>query len=137
VIYLLDTNIVSFFVRGTSSGLNQRILGSVAETLCVSTISAGELHYGLSRLPSSRRAKQLNQQLHAVLTAIAVQPLPADAAQHYGTIRAALDKAGTPIGGNDLWIAAHALASGMTLVTNNTREFKRVKGLKVEDWTTP
>ena len=134
MIYLLDTNIVSFFVRGTSSGLNQRILGSIAETLCISTISAGELHYGLSRLPSSRRAKQISKQLEAVLNPIAVQPLPADAAQHYGTIRAALDKAGTPIGGNDLWIAAQARALGAVLVTDNVREFSRVPGLAVENW---
>lgn len=134
MIYLLDTNIVSYFLRGTSPDLNQRILNSNAEDLGMSVISAGELHYGLRRLPSSRRAKLLGQQLDALLSAIAVQPLPADAARHYGTIKAALDPAGTPIGGNDLWIAAHALADSMTLVTHNVREFERVKGLKVENW---
>lgn len=135
MIYLLDTNIVSYFLRGNSPDLTQRIMTSTAEDLAVSVISAGELHYGLRRLPSSRRAKQLGQQLDALLSAIAVHPLPTDAAHHYGTIKAALDTAGTPIGGNDLWIAAHALASDMTLVTHNTREFERVQGLKLENWT--
>lgn len=134
MIYLLDTNIVSYFLRGASPALTQRILESTAEDLAVSVISAGELHYGLRRLPSSRRAKQLRQQLDSLFSAIAVHPLPADAAQHYGTIKATLDTAGTPIGGNDLWIAAHALAGQMTLVTHNTREFVRVSGLKAESW---
>ncbi|MDB5929467.1 MAG: hypothetical protein JWR60_1174 [Polaromonas sp.] len=135
--YLLDTNILSYFLRGTSPGLTQRILNSTAEDLAVSVISAGELHYGLSRLPPSRRAKHLSQQLDAVLSAIAVHPLPAQAGHHYGTIKAALDTAGTPIGGNDLWIAAHALAAEMTLVTHNTREFERVPGLQLENWINP
>lgn len=135
MIYLLDTNIVSYFLRGKSPDLTQRIMTSTAEDLAVSVISAGELHYGLRRLPSSHRAKQLGQQLDALLSAIAVHPLPTDAAHHYGTIKAALDTAGTPIGGNDLWIAAHALAGDLTLVTHNTREFERVPGLKLENWT--
>lgn len=134
MMYLLDTNIVSHFVRASSPELTRRILESEADSLCISTISAGELLYGLGRLPPSRRAQTLRQQLDAVFKAIAVMPLPAEAAGHYGTVRSALEKDGNPIGTNDLWIAAHALAQGLTLVTNNTREFKRVKGLKVEDW---
>ena len=134
MIYLLDTNIVSYFLRGASPALTQRVLSSTAEDLAISTISAGELHYGLSRLPSSRRAKQLGQQLNALLAAIKVQPLPVEAAPHSGAIKAALDSSGTPIGGNDLWIAAHALAGNMTLVTHNTREFDLVPGLTVDNW---
>lgn len=134
MMYLLDTNIVSHFVRASSLELTRSIMESEADSLCISTISAGELLYGLGRLPPSRRAQTLRQQLDAVFKAIAVMPLPAEAAGHYGTVRSALEKAGNPIGANDLWIAAHALAQGLTLVTNNTREFKRVKGLKVEDW---
>ncbi|MEN9376551.1 MAG: hypothetical protein RL710_1708 [Pseudomonadota bacterium] len=132
--YLLDTNIVSHFVRSSSPELTRRILESETDSLCISTISAGELLYGLGRLPPSRRAQTLRHQLDAVFKAITVVPLPADAAHHYGIARSTLEKAGNPIGANDLWIAAHALAHGLTLVTNNTREFKRVKGLKVEDW---
>ncbi|MDD5332240.1 MAG: type II toxin-antitoxin system VapC family toxin [Rhodoferax sp.] len=132
--YLLDTNIVSHFLRGASPALNRRILNSTPEQLAISTISAGELRYGLRRLPASRRSALLARQLDGLFSAIPVQPLPADAAQHYGTARSQLAAAGTPIGGNDLWIAAHALALGMTLVTNNTREFARVDGLKLENW---
>lgn len=134
--YLLDTNIVSYFLRDASPGLSQRILDSTPEALAISIISAGELRYGLSKLPSSKRATELTNRLDALLAAIPVLPLPADAAQHYGNTRAQLEAAGTPIGGNDLWIAAHALAQNLTLVTNNTREFERVVELRVENWIT-
>lgn len=132
--YLLDTNIVSYFLRDASQALSQRILDSTPDTLAISIISAGELRYGLSKLPTSKRVTELTHRLGALLTAIPVLPLPADAALHYGSTRAQLEAAGTPIGGNDLWIAAHALAHNMTLVTNNTREFERVQGLKLENW---
>jgi tRNA(fMet)-specific endonuclease VapC len=134
--YLLDTNIVSYFLRGASPALNQRILDSTPDELAISIISAGELRYGLSRLPPSRRAAQLAHQLDGLLTAVPVLALPPEAAQHYGTARSQLEAAGTPIGGNDLWIAAHALSQDLTLVTNNTREFERVAGLKLENWVT-
>lgn len=132
--YLLDTNIISYFLRGASTALNQRILDSAPDTLAISIISAGELRYGLRRLKPSRRANELARQLDALLSAVAVQALPAAAAQHYGDIRAQLESRGTPIGGNDLWIAAHALAQDMTLVTNNIREFERVASLRLENW---
>jgi len=132
--YLLDTNIVSYFLRDASETLSRRILDSSPDSLGISIISAGELQYGLSKLPSSKRATELAHHLSAILTAIPVLPLPVCAAAHYGRIRAHLDSAGTPIGSNDLWIAAHALALNMTLVTNNTREFVRVRGLRVGNW---
>lgn len=137
MMYLLDTNIVSYFLRGASPTLNQRILDSAPEALAISIISAGELRYGLNRLTPSRRAAQLAHQFDALLTAVAVLALPPEAAQHYGTARSQLEAAGTPIGGNDLWIAAHALSQDLTLVTNNTREFERVPGLRVENWVMP
>jgi tRNA(fMet)-specific endonuclease VapC len=132
--FLLDTNIVSYFLRDASVNLSQRILDSSPDALAISIISAGELRYGLSKLVPSRRATDLAQRLNAVLSAISVLPLPADAAQHYGRTRAQLESAGTPIGNNDLWIAAHALAQNMTLVTNNVGEFQRVQDLPVENW---
>jgi tRNA(fMet)-specific endonuclease VapC len=132
--YLLDTNIVSYFLRNASAGLTQRILNSIPDTLAISVISAGELRFGLSKLPSSRRSTELALRLDALLTAIPVLPLPAQVAQHYDSTRAQFETAGTPIGGNDLWIAAHALCQNMTLVTNNTREFERVPGLRMENW---
>ncbi len=132
--YLLDTNIVSYFLRDASAALTQRILDSTPDSLAMSIISAGELRYGLSKLPPSLRATELAHHLNALLTAIAVLPLPAEAAPHYGNTRAQLEAAGTPIGSSDLWIAAHALAQNLTVVTNNTSEFSRVPGLKVENW---
>jgi tRNA(fMet)-specific endonuclease VapC len=132
--FLLDTNIVSYFLRGASPALNQRILNSTPAALAISIISAGELRFGLSRLPPSRRADQLAHQLDGLLTVVNVLALPLEAAQHYGTARSLLEAAGTPIGGNDLWIAAHALAQNLTLVTNNTKEFERVEGLRLENW---
>jgi len=132
--YLLDTNIISYFLRDASPALNQRILDSAPDTLAISVVSAGELRYGLAKIAPSKRATELAQHLNALLTAIAVLPLPANAAQHYGKTRAQLDAAGTPIGNNDLWIASHALAQNMTLVTNNTREFERVPGLRLDNW---
>ena len=132
--YLLDTNIVSYFLRDASTALSQRILDSTPDTLAISIISAGELRYGLGKLPPSKRATELAHHLNALLTAIVILPLPANAAPHYGSTRAQLEAAGTPIGGNDLWIASHALAQNMILVTNNTREFERVPGLRLENW---
>ncbi len=137
MMYLLDTNIVSYFLRGAFPALNQRISNRAPEDLAISIISAGELRYGLRRLAPSRRSRALSNQLDALLTVVAVLALPTGAALHYGTARAQLETAGTPIGGNDLWIAAHALAQNMTLVTNNTREFARVPGLKLENWVSP
>ncbi len=132
--YLLDTNIVSHFLREASPLLNQRILDSSPDALGISIVSAGELRYGLSKLPPSKRATELAHHLHALLIAIPVLPLPASAVPHYGTTRAQMEAAGRPIGSNDLWIAAHALSQNMTLVSDNTREFSRVPGLQVENW---
>ena len=81
-----------------------------------------------------RGSKRLTNQLEAVLSAINVLPLEPPADRHYGTIRAELERIGQPIGQNDLLIAAHARALGATLVTNNLREFRRIPGLKAEDW---
>jgi len=82
----------------------------------------------------SQNAAAARRRIHAMTGVVAVAPLPIAAAEYYGEIRSSLERAGTPIGGNDLWIAAHARAEGLVLVTNNEREFKRVKGLKVENW---
>jgi len=132
--YLLDTNIVSYFLRRASAPLTQRILDSRLDDLAISVLSLGELHYGLNKLGTSRRAAALREQLDWLLEVVRVPPLPSEAGMHYGFLRAQLEVQGTPIGGNDLWIASHALAAGMTLVTNNVREFKRVPKLKLENW---
>lgn len=132
--YLLDTNIVSYFLKGASPALTERILNSDPEELAISVVSAGELRYGIRKLRASRRSALLTRQLDDLLNVIAPKPVPMEAANHYGAIRAHLDAAGTPVGGNDLWIAAHALAHNMTLVTHNVREFRRIPGLSVENW---
>jgi tRNA(fMet)-specific endonuclease VapC len=133
--YLLDTNIVSYFLRGSSDSLSERVLNSAQSELAISVVSAGELRYGLHKLAPSRRSTLLARQLDDLFEAIRVLALPTGAALHYGKARAKLEAAGTPIGANDLWIAAHALAANLTLVTNNTREFARIPGLKLENWT--
>lgn len=133
--YLLDTNTVSYVLRNHSPALSSRLLGMAPESLVISVITAGELQFGLKRLGAGQRAAALAQRLAHILESFATLPLPPEAGEHYAATRAHLEAQGTPIGGNDLWIAAHALAGDMTLITNNLREFQRVPGLRVEDWS--
>ena len=128
--YLLDTNIVSDLVRNPQ-GTVARHIRRVGETkVCTSVIVAAELRYGAAKKASQR----LSSQVDAVLGALEVLPLevPADAA--YGLLRTRLEKGGTPMGGNDLLIAAQAISLGYTIVTANEREFARIKNLRRENW---
>jgi tRNA(fMet)-specific endonuclease VapC len=128
--YLLDTNIVSDLVRNPQGKVAQRIR-KVGETqVCTSIVVAAELRYGAAKKGSPRLAAQLE----AVLGALEVLPLepPVDAA--YGSLRTRLERAGTPIGANDLLIAAHALALGYTIITDNEKEFARVEDLQLQNW---
>jgi tRNA(fMet)-specific endonuclease VapC len=97
----------------------------------LSVITLGELLYGAEK---SQHRAQAMRQLGELVTLIPAIPLPREAGDAYGTIRAALETEGITIGNNDLWIAAHAKTAGLTLVTNNEREFKRVAGLRVQNW---
>ena len=128
--YLLDTNIVSDLVRNPQGRVAQKIRKVGERQVCTSIIVASELRYGAAKKQSPR----LTAQLQAVLSALEVMPFesPADAA--YGSLRARLEKAGRPIGGNDLLIAAQALALGYTIVSDNEREFARIPGLAHENW---
>jgi tRNA(fMet)-specific endonuclease VapC len=128
---MLDTNIVSHFMRQPRGAVATRIEAIGKEAVFTSVIVAAELRFGISRSGSAALARRLEETLEALL----VVPLekPADAA--YAEIRTYLERQGTPIGSNDLLIAAHAKALGTTLVTANTREFSRVPGLTIEDWT--
>ena len=99
----------------------------------ISTIVLGELEWGVAR---SRRFQENRAALSALLAAIQVIDLDADVARHYGRLRAHLWSIGQPIGPNDLWVAAHALALDVPLITNNLSEFRRVPGLSVETWLT-
>jgi tRNA(fMet)-specific endonuclease VapC len=128
--YLLDTNIVSDLVRRPQGQTAQRIRDVGEAQVCTSIIVAAELRYGAAK----RGALRLSAQLEAVLGALDVLPLepPADVA--YGRLRADLERIGRPVGGNDLLIAAHAIALGHTIVTDNEREFARIEGLACENW---
>jgi tRNA(fMet)-specific endonuclease VapC len=128
--YLLDTNIVSELVRRPQGGVAQRIGEIGEERVCTSIIVAAELRYGAAKKGSAR----LSAQLAAVLGALEILPFEAPADAAYATIRAALERGGEPIGGNDLLIAAHAVSLGYTIVTDNEREFVRVAGLTHENW---
>jgi tRNA(fMet)-specific endonuclease VapC len=128
--YLLDTNIVSDLVRNPQGRVAERIF-KVGETqVCTSIIVAAELRYGAEKKGSPR----LSAQLEMVLGALEVLPLDKPADRDYGTVRARLEQAGKPIGANDLLIAAQALALDCVLVTDNVKEFARVKQLRVENW---
>jgi tRNA(fMet)-specific endonuclease VapC len=127
---MLDTNIVSDLVRSPQGRVFDRIAAVDGEGVCVSIITAAELRYGCARKGSAR----LSAQVDAILGSIEVLPFDVPADAEYGGIRAALEAAGTPIGPNDLLIAAHARAVDATLVTGNVGEFARVGGLLIENW---
>lgn len=128
--YLLDTNIVSELVRNPDGRVTQRIRQVGDAQICTSIIVAAELRYGAAKRGSPRLAAQLE----VVLGALEVVPFEAPADAEYGRLRAGLEQAGRPIGGNDLLIAAQAMALGHTVVTDNEREFARVAGLRCENW---
>ena len=124
--YLLDTNVVSDLVRNPQGKVAQRIRKVGEAPVCTSIIVAAELRYGAAKKGSAR----LLQQLEAVLSALEVLPFEPPADAIYASLRTALEEeGGTPIGANDMLIAAHALALGSTIVTDNEKEFARVRDL--------
>ncbi len=130
-LYLLDTNICIYIAKRRPPEVLRRFEELPEGALGMSLITYGELLYGAERSSSRDKALEVLQQL---ASAIGILELPTAVAEHYGEIRAALEREGRPIGNNDLWIAAHARAAGLTLVTNNEREFRRVERLAVENW---
>jgi tRNA(fMet)-specific endonuclease VapC len=129
--YLLDTNICIYIAKGQPLAVRHRFEMHSLQALAMSTITVGELRFGAEKSQARERALSTIAQLVQMIQPCA---LPMSAAAHYGHVRATLQQQGLPIGNNDLWLAAHALAEGWTLVTNNTREFARVPGLRVENW---
>ena len=128
--YLLDTNIISDLVRRPGGSVATRI-GAVGERcICTSIVVAAELRYGAVKSEST----QLYDRVSLLLSALEILPLEPPADQRYADVRHHLALRGTPIGPNDLLIAAHALAADLTLVTANTDEFQRVPSLRVENW---
>lgn len=129
--YLLDTNTASFIIRGGPAPLLARLQAKPVSSIGISTITEGELLYGLARKPG---ATTLSAAVTAFLRHVQALPWDSEAADSYGRLRAALEAAGTPLGGMDTLIAAHALAVGAVLVTND-QAFRHVPGLAIEDWT--
>lgn len=130
MVYLLDTNIVSDLVRNPQGSAAARVDKIADEQICTSIIVAAELRYGVAR----KNSPGLKVEVEIVLASMNILPLDCPVDRIYGDLRAELDKRGRLIGPNDLLIAAHALARGCTLVTDNVREFSRVKNLTVENW---
>ena len=127
---MLDTNIVSDLLRNPDGSAAKRIADVGADAICMSIITAAELRYGCAKKGSAK----LLAHVEAILESVQVLAFDVPADTEYGGIRAALEAAGRTIGPNDLLIAAHACAAGAILVTDNTGEFSRVRGLRVENW---
>ncbi len=129
--FLLDTNICIYIRRRRPEEVLRRFRTLKPGEAALSVITFGELVYGAEKSAQRTAALELLRELSQVLSVLG---LPKTAAETYGTIRAELERKGKMIGNNDLWIAAHAKTAGLTLVTNNEREFRRVGGLKVQNW---
>ena len=130
--YLLDTNILSDLVRQPQGAVARRITEMGEETICTSIIVAAEIRFGAEKSGSNK----LEDQVELILSAIEILPLESPADREYGKLRQYLARNGTPIGPNDMLIAAQALCAGLIVVTANTGEFSRVPGLIVENWLT-
>ena len=132
--YMLDTDICSYIMKRSYPTVLKRLQAVPVGDVCMSVITKAELLYGVEVSP---RRSQDAAALGAFLPYVETLDFADDSARHYAEIRADLKKRGTLIGANDLLIAAHARALGLTLVTNNTAEFERVRDLAIENWTTP
>jgi tRNA(fMet)-specific endonuclease VapC len=130
--FMLDTDICSYVIRGTSVELDQRLREQEPGALCMSVVTRAELLYGVRRKPGSARLERL---VSAFLERVASLPWDDECAVHYAEIRAGLEKRGQLIGNLDLMIAAHARAVGLVLVSNNERHFGHVPRLTLQNWT--
>ncbi len=131
ILYLLDTNIASYVIKGNIPHVRDQLLKVPVSEVGISVVTEAELRFGVARLP---HAPKVAMAVDEFLLRIEVLPWTSSTAARYGHLRAALERHGDPMGNMDLMIAAQALASEATLVTND-RVFRRVKGLKIEDWT--
>lgn len=128
-LFMLDTDSVSFALRGRGN-VGARILDHRPSEICVSSITLAELRYGADRRGSPR----LHALIDTFISNVAVLPFDEECAARFGALGAQLSARGTPIGDFDVLIAAHAMAAGATLVTNNTKHFSRVRDLTVQNW---
>ena len=129
--YMLDTNICIYVLKNHSDKLRHKF--KAIKDLCISSVTYAELCFGIENGDSFSK-KERWQQLGLFTQRLLIQPWDEDAARHYGSIRSVLKKQGSPIGNNDLLIAAHARSLNAVLVTNNVREFQRVPDLSIENW---
>jgi tRNA(fMet)-specific endonuclease VapC len=127
--YLLDADTISYALRGQGH-VADRILQHPPSELCVSSITLAELGFGAE----SKKSQKLRRAIRSFISDVAVVPFDEAAAERFAVVAAGLARAGTPIGVLDTLVAAQALSLGLTVVTNNTRHFSRVQGLKVENW---
>lgn len=128
--WMLDTNVLSDVIKNPRGALVERMGAVDPDTLCTSIVVACELRFGAQK----KASPQLQSKVDQFLSRLAVLALDGEADRHYADIRCELQRAGTPIGQHDLFIAAHARSLGLVLVTHNIGEFQRVPGLVVEDW---
>lgn len=129
--YLLDTNICSYILKNRPASVKQKFDEVGAEHLCISSVVLAELYYGAARHPKS---VIIRKEIDDFVSRLLVVAWDEQSANHYGAIRAALEKVGSPVGAMDMLIAAHARSMGATLITNNLREFERISGLMVQNW---
>jgi len=129
--YMLDTNICSYVLRSRPASVKQRFDEAGPEALCISSVVLAELLYGAARHPAGA---VIRREIRDFVSRLAVLPWDEAAADHYGDLRAGLERHGRPLGAMDLLIAAHARSRGATLVSNDVRHFERVEGLLVANW---
>ena len=128
--YMLDTNTCIFIIKKDENVLSH-LKNIDFKEICISSITLSELEYGVAK---SMHSEKNQKSLDAFVYNFSILPFDSNAAHEYGKIRANLEKIGSPIGGMDMLIAAHAKSQKLILVTNNTKEFIRVNGLNIEDW---
>lgn len=129
--YMLDTDICIYIAKNKPANLLKKFEELNVGEVGMSTITYGELMFGAQKSQHSKKSHSIIKKLTSLIPPL---PIPTDTSKHYGEIRAKLEKQGKTIGNNDLWIAAHAMSMGLTLVSNNHKEFSRIKALKLENW---
>jgi tRNA(fMet)-specific endonuclease VapC len=130
-LYLLDTNTVSYIVKGNNPTVDRHLAGMPISRITISSVTEGELRYGIARKPEASRLRKI---VDSFLQHVTILPWDSKAAQEYGNLRAALEQEGHSMGNLNTMIAAHALAVKAVVVTSD-RAFSRIKRLKIEDWS--
>jgi len=128
--YLLDTNTVSYVIKGNIPAVRRRLVRIPMAQVAISAVTEGELHYGVARRPGATRLQRIVEEF---LLRVTILPWDSDAARQYGDLRAELERRGETLGNLDLMIGAHAMAARAILVTSD-RSFGRIKNLKIQDW---